>query len=89
MPDGVVLIGKPGCHLCDEARPVVAEVCAAAGVPWREQSILDDIALEMAYWEFIPVVLVDGREIARWRVDPDALAAALETAGLARPRGTA
>lgn len=85
----VVLIGKPGCHLCDEARPVVAQVCREAGVPWREQSILEDIALEMAYWEFIPVVLIDGREVARWRVDPAALAGDLRAAGLARPHGTA
>jgi hypothetical protein len=57
----VVLIGKPACHLCDQARAVVAEVCERLGVDWAEQSIFDDPALYDEYWERIPVTLVDGR----------------------------
>ena len=69
----VVLIGKPMCHLCDDARRIVDEVCGALGQPWSERSILDDPGLYDEYWERIPVVLVDGRVHAIWRVDPEAL----------------
>jgi len=73
----VVLLGKPGCHLCDDARVVVARVCEELGVGWRELSILDDPELEARYWEQIPVTLVDGRQHDFWRVDEARLRATL------------
>ncbi len=73
----VRLVGKPGCHLCDEARVVVARVCAEIGADWDEVSILDDPGLADRYWEQIPVTLVDGRVLSVWRVDAGELAAAL------------
>ena len=77
MEPRVVLIGKPGCHLCEEARTVVAGVCEDLGVPWQERSIIGDPALAGRYSDLIPVVLVDGQEHAAWRVDPTALRSAL------------
>jgi len=80
VPDArVLLIGKPGCHLCDDARDVVAAVCAAEGVAWAEVSILEDPDLADRYWERIPVTLVDGVEHDFWRVDPARLRNALMT----------
>jgi hypothetical protein len=70
-------LGKPGCHLCDDARVVVARVCGELGVGWRELSILDDPGLEARYREQIPVTLVDGRQHDFWRVDEARLRAAL------------
>ena len=69
----VLLIGKPGCHLCDEARQVVEEVCADLGVGWREESLVDNPRWAARYADFIPVVIVDGAEHAMWRVDPEGL----------------
>lgn len=77
MSARVRLIGKPGCHLCDEAREVVAAVTAELGESFDEVSILDEPALHEQYWEQIPVVLVDGRQHDFWRVDPARLRAAL------------
>lgn len=65
----VTLISKPGCHLCDEARAVVEAVCRETGTPWEEKDITGDEALRDAYWEQIPVVLVDGEQHTFWRVD--------------------
>jgi hypothetical protein len=65
----VVLIGKPGCHLCDTARDVIRAVTGDLGVEWREVSLLDDPELARLYAERIPVVLVDGRPHDYWRVD--------------------
>jgi hypothetical protein len=73
----VTLIGKPGCHLCDEAREVVAWVTAELGEEYEELSILDDEALKQRYWEQIPVTLVDGEQHDFWRVSADRLRAAL------------
>lgn len=73
----VTLIGKPGCHLCDTARDVVASVTAELGIGWHEVSILDDPELSERYWEQIPVVLVDGEPHDYWRVDERRLRQAL------------
>ncbi|GAA2259457.1 glutaredoxin family protein [Streptomyces amakusaensis] len=74
----VTLIGKPGCHLCDDARAVVEEVCGRTGAVWEEKDITLDEALHREYWEQIPVVLVDGEQHTFWRVDPERLRRALE-----------
>ena len=65
----VLLLGKPGCHLCDEARVVVERVCDELGVSWAERNILEDTDLTKRYAEQIPVTLVDGEQHAIWRVD--------------------
>lgn len=75
--DRVLLIGKPACHLCDDARAVVAEVCSRLGVGWQERSIFDDPALYDEYWERIPVTVVDGRVVDFWRIDAVTLERAL------------
>ncbi|MFF4586523.1 glutaredoxin family protein [Streptomyces sp. NPDC001388] len=69
----VTLIGKPDCHLCEDAEAVVAKVCGELGVPWEQKDITRDRALHDAYWEQIPVVLVDGRQHTFWRVDEERL----------------
>ncbi|MEV6653312.1 glutaredoxin family protein [Streptomyces sp. NPDC051219] len=73
----VTLVGKPGCHLCDDAREVVARVCGEVGVPWEEKDINRDEELHRLYREEIPVVLVDGEQHTFWRVDPVRLRRAL------------
>jgi hypothetical protein len=73
----VVLLGKPGCHLCEDAAVVVNEVCSELGVAWREESILSDPGLVDQYAETIPVVLINGRQHDFLRIDPDRLRIAL------------
>ena len=74
----ITLIGKPGCHLCDDARVVVEKVAADTGAGWQELSILDDDGLRERYAELIPVVLVDGEQHDFYRVDESRLRAALQ-----------
>jgi glutaredoxin len=73
----VVLYSRPGCHLCDGARAVIAEVCADVGESYVEHSIDDDPELRRRFGEEIPVTFVDGRQHDFWRVDPARLRAAL------------
>ena len=67
----VTLYGKPGCHLCDEAR------AALAGFDVREVDITTDPGLYARYGEQIPVVEVDGEEVCRFVVNLEAVMAAL------------
>ena len=76
----VTLYGRPGCHLCDDARAVVEQVCAEVGESYVEVSIVDDPELQRRFGDEIPVTFVDGRQHDFWRVDPVRLRAAL-TAG--------
>jgi hypothetical protein len=73
----VTLLGKPGCHLCDDARVVIAAVTAELGEAYAEVDITADPDLHARYWEQIPVTLVDGQQHDFWRVDADRLRAAL------------
>lgn len=73
----VTLISKPGCHLCDDARAIIARVTEELGEQFDERSVLDDPALMEKYAEEIPVTLVDGKQHDFWRVNPERLRAAL------------
>lgn len=73
----VLIYTRPGCHLCDDARAVVAAVCAELGEEFGEVSIDDDPALQERFGEEIPVTFVDGRQHDFWRVSADRLRAAL------------
>lgn len=74
----VLMLGRPGCHLCDDARIVIERVCADLGVAWEERSIAGDDELERAFGEQIPVTFVDGRQHDFWRVDDARLRSALK-----------
>jgi len=73
----VTLIGKPDCHLCEDAQGVVEKVCGDLGVRWEKKDITQDAELHREYWEQIPVVLVDGAQHTFWRVDEGRLRRAL------------
>lgn len=77
MSARVVLVGKPGCHLCDVAREVVELVCAEADLDYAEINIWDDPSSADRYADRVPVVLVDDVEIAWFRVDPQQLRQAI------------
>jgi hypothetical protein len=73
----VTLLTRPGCHLCADARVVVARVAADLGVGWEERDITasaDDLA---RYSDMIPVTLIDGVQHDFWRVSEERLRAAL------------
>jgi glutaredoxin len=77
----VVLVGRQGCHLCDEAREVVRRVADETATTWTEVDVDADPELLRAYSDQVPVVLVDGRQHDFWRVDEQRLRAALAPGG--------
>lgn len=74
----LTFIGKPECHLCEDARLVVDQVLSEfPGVDLVERSILDEPELFDAYVDEIPVLLIDDRVHTIWRVDAGRLRSAL------------
>lgn len=80
----LTLIGKPGCHLCDEAHDAIAGVLLEfrkanpnTDVTVEELNILEDEALREKYAEEIPVLLIDGKMHNYWRIDDERLMRAL------------
>lgn len=71
---------RAGCHLCDVAVAVVADVCARTGERFDTLDIdaANDPGLLDRYSDQVPVTLVDGRVHDFWRVDPARLTASLE-----------
>jgi glutaredoxin len=67
----LVLYGRAGCHLCDEARVVLERV----GHPFEEIDIERDDELLRRYLERIPVVALDGVELYDFFVDEEDLRA--------------
>jgi glutaredoxin len=66
----VTLYGKPGCHLCEEARVRVEEVRAERPFELEEVDVSLDPVLNRRYGERIPVLELDGEELFRYHVDP-------------------
>jgi glutaredoxin len=69
----LTIYGKPGCHLCDDARAAVRDVLAGRDVGLREVDVTLDPVLERRYGERIPVVALDGEELFDYVVDSNAL----------------
>lgn len=69
MSATVTLLGRPGCHLCDNAREALERVRATTPFTLHERDITADDALHRAYLERIPVVLLDGDELFEHFVD--------------------
>lgn len=76
----ITLIGKPGCHLCEDARLVLDQVVSeftdahpAASLNVTELNILEDASLAAKHAEEIPVVLINGQMHTYWRIDAERL----------------
>jgi glutaredoxin len=64
----VTLFTKPGCHLCDDVKAVIERVQARKPFVLELRNILDNPQDYERYQYDIPVVLVNGTEIARHRL---------------------
>ena len=69
----VSLYGRPGCHLCDEARTVLERIRAERPFRLEEIDIESDDALLRRYLERIPVIALDGEELFDHFVEEETL----------------
>jgi len=77
----VTLYGRPGCHLCDDARELLERVRDELGFTLVERDIEADDALLRAYLERIPVVAIDGVDAFDFFVDEAELRRRLDYSG--------
>lgn len=75
------VISRERCHLCDEAMAVVEQVAAERAEQVEVLDVDADPTLQARYTDLVPVVVVDGREIATFRVTAAQLHGALDGAG--------
>jgi len=66
----LTIYSRPGCHLCDEMKAVVSRALRGtrADATIEEIDISGDPQLEAAYGLEIPVLLIDGKKVAKYRV---------------------
>ena len=73
----LTLYAKPGCHLCEDLRRLLDELQPDYGFAIEEVDISADEELFARYRYEIPVLLREGRQIARGRITERDLVAAL------------
>jgi glutaredoxin len=69
MPALVTLYTRAGCHLCDEAKLVLAAARRRVEFTYEERDIDADAELRRLYNEEVPVIAIDGRKAFKYKVD--------------------
>ena len=72
------LYTRPGCHLCDVMKEVVQRVARHLPLTLEEIDISRDARLEALYGLEIPVLLIDGKKAAKYRISEEELTMLLE-----------
>lgn len=74
----VTIYGKPDCHLCDQALAVLERLARERSFDIEQRDITEDDRLHRAYFERIPVIVLDGQELSDYFVDEERLREALD-----------
>lgn len=69
----LVVYSRPGCHLCADAMALLRDLQGELAFELEELDISADLRLERAYFERIPVVMLNGEELSEYFVDEHAL----------------
>ena len=64
----LTIYSRPGCHLCDEMKEVVRRVSTSVPLTIEEVDISGDAELERLYGVEIPVLTIDGKKVAKYRI---------------------
>ena len=69
----VQIYSRPGCHLCDDMKTVVFQVARTIPLIVQEIDISGDRHLEASYGLEVPVLMIDGRKAAKFRITDEEL----------------
>jgi glutaredoxin len=82
----LTIYSKPGCHLCDDMKSLIHRVIAthanAHTITLDEIDISTDPALLDRYGLEIPVLMIDGKKVAKYRVTEEELILMLQGRGV-------
>ena len=71
----LTIYSKPGCHLCVEMKAVVERtILSRSGITVEEIDISHDPSLLAQYELEIPVLMIDGKKAAKYRISAAELA---------------
>jgi hypothetical protein len=77
----LTLYGKPGCHLCDDARRAVERATAGRDVVLERVDVSLDPTLNALYGQRIPVLDIDGETVFELFIDAGVLEQRLDRVG--------
>ena len=69
----LTLYSRPGCHLCDEMKAVVARIARSVPLTLDVVDVTTDPQLEARYGLEIPVLLIEGKKAAKYRISEEEL----------------
>ncbi len=69
----LTLYSRPGCHLCDDMEATIARVARTVPLTLEVVDISSHADLEATYGLEIPVLLVNGKKAAKYRISEDEL----------------
>ncbi|HMQ67878.1 MAG TPA: glutaredoxin family protein [Ignavibacteria bacterium] len=69
----MLLYSKPDCHLCEEMKIIVLKIRKENNFNFQVININEDKLLYEKYREKIPVLELNGRIIAKFRIDENKL----------------
>jgi glutaredoxin len=75
----LTMYSRPGCHLCDEMKSIIERVGSRIALTLEVVDISADVELEKRYGLEIPVLLVEGRKAAKYRVSEEQLLRLVQT----------
>jgi glutaredoxin len=64
----LTLYSRPGCHLCDEMKATIDRVAESIPLELTVVDISGDSELEAAYGLEIPVLMIEGKKAAKYRI---------------------
>ena len=77
----LTIYSRAGCHLCDEMKAIVVRVKQSIPFTLEEIDIAGDPDLEARYGLEIPVLMIDGKKVAKYRVSEEEVRRMLTRSG--------
>jgi glutaredoxin-like protein DUF836 len=69
----LIIYSRPGCHLCDVMKAVIVRVGQTIPITLEEVDISLDPELESRYGLEIPVLMIEGTKVAKYRIGEEEL----------------
>jgi thioredoxin-like negative regulator of GroEL len=73
----LTLLGRPGCHLCDELAEALAPLVAAGRIRLEKADVDAEASLAGRFGRHVPVLLAEGAVLCAHRLDAARLDAVL------------
>jgi glutaredoxin len=75
----ITVYSKPDCHLCERAMAELRRLQGEFVFALEERDITEDETIHRAYFERIPVIVLDGEELCEYFLDETLLRKRLES----------